>query len=789
MTQPSYVLRVTRGKQPPVDLEFAQARVTIGREAADVSTHDPGCSSRHAEILFADGMVKLRDVGSTNGTWRGTTRINEEYLAPGVKFTLGGSTLELVTVKGVDEGAGATLVMAGPRAFAAERTEVRPPPAATTPPAPAIAASAEAKAAPMQRRRLWITSGLLTAAVIAAVLWRSSRVEPGGGTANVTTPVVKLAGTRTATVKAVWFKGPIGPEASGGTSATTVRISPSDKAGARVGVIEEFAGGAGEQWKTAAWLAAFSSTQRLGQSLIDYEFLVETGGQIDGPSAGMLITSTMLAILRGKAVRADTTMTGTINPDGSAGPVGGIVQKMDGAAKAGIKRFGFPMGARNHLDLRTGKTVDLLEAAREFGLEAREIHDVFEAYEFLTGDTLARPAAVAETEMELDADTAQRLRTKNEKWTARLQGEIAGLRTASRGLGPVLGKTLEPIAERADGFFKRAQDYERSDFLAMAYDCYVQAAVFATITKERARFLRVRDDVDGMLAQVEEAATVQAQLKALGAEVELQGRRTTGGGQINALRSFQALVSADCFAAVGNAAIADADELLAAGKQRRLTTEERQTLQDRLYRPILCFAIARTLLEVANDQRDFGTEEGQSPPLAADAISRSAAAYGSAAGAVLAYLESLAGPQLAGGGDDDYLIALRARNRVEVMTGDARESNLLRLAAGSLAFLKGASLVNKYYSLGGEVGADGTLTLTNRKALVGQLDLGRQLAREAAAKAKAAVGFVPIASRLAYQLAVARRDGDDKDKLAALEAFWESAWWSELAAASRQRPR
>jgi hypothetical protein len=116
--------------------------------------------------------------------------------------------------------------------------------------------------------------------------------------------------------------------------------------------------------------------------------------------------------------------------------------------------------------------------------------------------------------------------------------------------------------------------------------------------------------------------------------------------------------------------------------------------------------------------------------------------------------------------------------------GNKNETNMLRLAAGSMAFLGGASLVNKYYSLGGQRDQQGSLTLTNRKALSAQLELARQLAREAATAAKQRVGLVPVAARLAYQLGVAKREGDDEEKLAALEAYWESAFWSDLAARS-----
>ena len=811
MSTPSYVLRLEREGHPPTEVEFAKSTVTVGREAGDVVVGDPGASSRHAEILFADGVVKLRDVGSTNGTWRGTDKVQNETMQPGVKFTIGTSTLELVEVKGLEPEGGATMVMRAPGAMMSgpAGTEVQPgAPSPATEPKPAATPSKPAGPGALaqigdklraagqdlkkgfdalpadQKKKLAIGAGV--GAIVLLLLFMLS-----GGSGRLTEPTE-------VTVKAVWFRGPAGPDASGGTSPSTVRISPNEKSGASVGILEEYSGGTGNQWRTATWLAAFSASQLSGNNLTDYEFLVRTGGRIDGPSAGMLMTATMLAILRGVDVRADTTMTGTINPDGSAGPVGGIVQKMDGASKDGIKRFGFPMGSRNHTDLRTGRTVDLFDKGEEFGLEVREIRDVFEAYEFLTGDVLPRPEAVTESEMELDSETANRLRNKNEKWTARVEAEIAGLKNAVRDIGQ-LAQRIQPLAAEADAAFARAKAFERSDFLGSAFESYVQAAVFAGMTKEAARFLKSasQNDLDAMVTQVQEAAAVKGLLSAMLGEAELQGKRETGGGQINTLRAYQSAVVADASVAVANGRFDTAAAILKAQQEGKASQQQVGQVPDLLFEAVTYFSIAKTMLDVAEDQQDFGTEEGQSPPIDLELIGRQAAAYGSAAGAVLGYLESLtiegeaeragvdkqtAKAQFAAN-DEDYLIAMRASNIAGVPREDAN-GNMLRLAAGSMAFLKGASLVNKYYSLGGRPDATGELVLSNRKALSAQLDLARQLAREAAAKAKQAVGFVPIASRMAYQLGVARREGSDEDKLMALEAFWEAAFWSELAANS-----
>jgi uncharacterized protein len=795
MTKPSFVLRVTRTKQSPIETEHDQPRLAIGREVGDVVMQDPGTSSKHAEILFADGIVKFRDLGSTNGTWAGSRKVSDEVMAPGVVYTLGASTIELVAIKGLEPTPVGTLVMPNPRG--AVGTEVKVGTAVQPRPAPAASGGAgnggPVGAMPAtQKRNLAIGIGAIALIGVLASVFRGGGPSGAGGdspTVASSAATGKLTATREANVKAVWFRGPAGPQASGGTSPTNVRISPNNKGRASVGTTEQFAGGAGNQWKTATWLAAFSSSRLCGRNLTDHEFLVGTGGHIDGPSAGMLMTSTMIALLRGKTPRADTTMTGTINPDGSAGPVGGIVQKMDGASKDGIKRFGFPMGGRNHTDLRTGRTVDLFEVGKEFGLEVREIQDVFQAYEFLTGDQLERPAPVAEGEMELDGETLARLRSKSEKWRARM----------ASGLGE-LGKNIQPIAAQADEAYKAAQNFERGDFLASAFESYVQAAVLAGITKDAARFLQSaqKQDFEDMVAQVRAAASVRGQLSAMLAEAELLAKRKTGGGQINTLRAYHAAVIADAAQSTADNSVAAVDAMLEAQKKGTLKAEDEQRLPELMFRAISFYSIAKTMIEVAEDQKDFGSEEGQGAPISLEAIGNFAAAYGSAAGAVLQYLESLtiedaardAGVDKAtlqnrlAANDDDYLIAFRAVQIAEGVTGQKTETNLLRLAAGSMAFLKGASLVNKYYSLGGSTDAAGTLVLGNRKALSTQLDLARQLAREAAAKAKQAAGYVPVAARLAYQLGLAKREGDDEDKLMALESLWECAFWCELAASS-----
>jgi len=68
----------------------------------------------------------------------------------------------------------------------------------------------------------------------------------------------------------------------------------------------------------------------------------------DGPSAGVAMFMALASLMTGRAVRADTAMTGEISLRGLVLPVGGIKEKIVAAASAGIARVMLP--ARNRRD-------------------------------------------------------------------------------------------------------------------------------------------------------------------------------------------------------------------------------------------------------------------------------------------------------------------------------------------------------------------------------------------------------------------------------------------------------
>lgn len=101
---------------------------------------------------------------------------------------------------------------------------------------------------------------------------------------------------------------------------------------------------AGSMTKDSVFNAASVIRTITGEDITNYDVHVNVlgGGNVDGPSAGAAITVAMLSAITKKPVRQDIAVTGEISLLGDIKPVGGITEKVYGAAQAGIKKVVIP---------------------------------------------------------------------------------------------------------------------------------------------------------------------------------------------------------------------------------------------------------------------------------------------------------------------------------------------------------------------------------------------------------------------------------------------------------------
>ncbi len=72
------------------DFQLRKSRMVIGRAAtADLRIPLSSVSRQHCEVFLEDGLVKMRDLGSSNGTYHNSVRSQDAVLAPGDELVVG----------------------------------------------------------------------------------------------------------------------------------------------------------------------------------------------------------------------------------------------------------------------------------------------------------------------------------------------------------------------------------------------------------------------------------------------------------------------------------------------------------------------------------------------------------------------------------------------------------------------------------------------------------------------------------------------------------------------------
>ncbi len=166
----------------------------------------------------------------------------------------------------------------------------------------------------------------------------------------------------------------------------------------RVALSDDEPGGSGQAFSTAAWNAAVAAGLMRGDLLNGVRVVFDIKGGYDGPSAGSAMCLAFLAALDGREFPADFGITGTVSPDGSIGPVGGVEKKIRAAAAAGLKRFAIPHGMvfedKGDENAIPPAFADLRRLGGELGVEVRTVRTAEEAYHYAFGESAPTSSGV-----------------------------------------------------------------------------------------------------------------------------------------------------------------------------------------------------------------------------------------------------------------------------------------------------------------------------------------------------------------------------------------------------------
>ena len=150
----------------------------------------------------------------------------------------------------------------------------------------------------------------------------------------------------------------------------------------RIAVTDDTPNGSGKEIRDNLWLAAITAAMLRNNALHGVKISVEFQGDINGPSAGAVSCLAILSAIDGLSLPDDFAMTGTIFPDGTIGDVGGIVEKIIAAAKAGKKRIFVP-GYRRMIEDASGKLIDIINLAEKLNIAIFPVGNIEEAFAFI----------------------------------------------------------------------------------------------------------------------------------------------------------------------------------------------------------------------------------------------------------------------------------------------------------------------------------------------------------------------------------------------------------------------
>lgn len=603
------------------------------------------------------------------------------------------------------------------------------------------------------------------------------------------TPAAKKAVTkkefkkRTTNVTALYVVGD-GERMRGGKSNVKITVEANPAKSLRVGFYESEVGGSGPMWRAAGWMAAVVGPFLIGQEMSDYKFTFDVAGKIDGPSAGGLMTAAVLASILGDEIKDDVTMTGTINPDGSIGPVGGIVQKLDGAKSAKKKTVLIPIGLRYSTDENTGEAVDVVELGNEKGLKVKEVADIYEVYKELTGKPLPKLKGAVADSVELPSGSftkvksaAKRLYSQYLDYKSRYEGLAAENRTAPTDQ---LLATAAESAARADKSLNEGQ-------ISGAYDQSSNAAMFAGIAYQIGRTIEKyrAGGLDAARQALESDLAVKVKMD--GILDDFKGRQPQTLSELLAISE-----------AFGNLSVAYGLSDLADERLNQDYSDETEALTA-VAEAASYYSLAATVADLAKNTVDIGWDYGKDKKIDKKKVARVAQIFRKAAEANIDYFDNVvlnSEAEAAGvslevarasmeNNSFEYRSAVSAINilpflKKKLGKGPARDYAVLGNSLVSYQLTSG--LVAKYYSLGAQEDDDGNLTgIAHEKAMTAMLNSAKDQA-ESSIGAAEKVGAEPVIPIYYLEGANISREGSLSDKIDSLYDFWMASTEARLMA-------
>ena len=242
--------------------------------------------------------------------------------------------------------------------------------------------------------------------------------------------------------------------------------------------------------QSSARMAKEAVEEVLGKDLDNYDlyFVIRSDAPIvGGPSAGGAMAVGILAAVLNLTVDKSVIMTGTINIDGSIGPVGGLLEKCQAAAEHNASVFLIPQGQSViyvektqsesfpggiSIITTTPVKINLVDYAREkWNVSVKEVENVLEALKYVTGYEIRKVGKEVATKNVVEISMKNMTRNYIDEMSERLQSLKKKLERAS--LSFETHKQLDAILKEQEDELKKARElFEDKNYYSASSTCF-----------------------------------------------------------------------------------------------------------------------------------------------------------------------------------------------------------------------------------------------------------------------------------------------------------------------------
>jgi uncharacterized protein len=342
----------------------------------------------------------------------------------------------------------------------------------------------------------------------------------------------------------------------------------------------------------SARIAARVAADVTGYSFQNHDFFFVVRSEtpvIGGPSAGSVMATAAVAALENAhrepgekrwEFSPKVMATGTISPDGTVGPVGGILTKAEAARDAGARQFLVPDGQGEHTPqhqsvkdrVGSGPVNVSAYCAEELGIECREVRTIEQLVRYATGHRFAQPELGDPPTTATYRDTLQPLSQRLVDRAERVYDVWDRLNASD--VEPENRQIVQDVIDRSVSALEQAKaSLAEEEFYSAASQSF-QSSIHSRTADSLLAFLERGRSLDYVQETIDEARANTTEVRRLAENATLQGIQdvyTVGAAQERVSEAESRLQAAE--QALSQRSVREAIDAAAFAHERARTVE------------------------------------------------------------------------------------------------------------------------------------------------------------------------------------------------------------------------